>query len=303
MTHECESIAASAVFLKTENATEDDARLVSQVEIWAIASQVLGTFGFGVEMPVPVESVPKLRRFIIAFDTWRADWNEKFGRHPQVGDYPRKGVGLHFNFAKLYLCSHAFRGAKLATEMPPADAPSPHELSSELEEIATIAVFSAKSILRTIINDPEIQSHLNGLPLYFDTMIAFAVVFLLKVATKYCTTIRVDSAEILHLVGEVDRVLKSSTAIMHRQHLLVVIADGVGKLLQKSQETVLVPVNSVSSEAAFAASASHSNNANMMAQRSLIANDFDWMNFDLLSDQAAVSGFDQWSMNVDFSNM
>jgi hypothetical protein len=301
-TRECESIKASSHFLETENATQDDARLVSQVGIWSIATQILDTFGFNMDVSIATDLIPTLRRYMIALDTWRADWNERFSRSQQVGDYPRKGVGLHFYFAKLYLCSHAFRGARLATEMPPLDAPSPHELPSELEEIATSAVLSAKSILRTLINDEELQSHLNGLPLYFDTMIAFAVVFLMKVATRYCNTIRVDSVEILTLVSQLETVLRKSVTAMHRQHLLIVIADGVGSLLKKSQSTMHIPPSILESEISIINPQSQSRL--QAATDDLMNNDFDWMNFDILSTQVATSGFDQWSMSSrDFTNL
>jgi hypothetical protein len=300
MTAECESIRASSRMLATENATEDDARLVSQVAIWSIATKVLCTFGFNIETPVDSESIPSLRRYMIALDTWRADWNERFSHNPKVGNYPKKGVGLHFHFAKLYLCSHAFRGARMASEMPPLDAPSPHELPSELEEVAASAVLSAKSILRTIVNDQELQNHLNGLPLYFDTMIAFAVVFLLKVATRYCTTIRVDSAEILELIAQLEMVLGLSTATMNRQHLLVIIAEGVSNLLKMSHEVMHIPVSLPQIEPPGFDSQHQSSQS---GGDDLMANDFDWMNFDMLSTQAAIPGFDQWPVNMDFGNM
>jgi hypothetical protein len=300
ITRECESIKASSRFLETEHVTEDDARLVSQVGIWSIATKILDTFGFNMEIPISTGLIPALRRFMIALDTWRADWNERFATNSKVGDYPRKGVGLHFHFAKLYLCSHAFRGARMVTEVPPIDAPTPHELPSELEEVATSAVLSAKSILRTIINDQELQSHLNGLPLYFDTMIAFAVVFLLKVATRYCSTIRVDSAEILALISQLEIVLQISTATMHRQHLLVVISQGVGTLLKKSQEAMHIPIANPQLDTMDIGQQHHDFPT---GSEDLMTNNFDWMNFDILSAEAAIPGFEQWPVNVDFGHL
>jgi hypothetical protein len=309
ISRECESIKACSRFLETEHATEDDARLVSQVGIWSIATKILDTFGFDMEHPIHHELIPSLRRFMIALDTWRADWNERFARNPKVGDYPRKGVGLHFHFAKLYLCSHAFRGARMATEVPPLDAPSPHGLPSELEEVATSAVLSAKSILRTIINDEELQTHLNGLPLYFDTMIAFAVVFLLKVATRYCTTIRVDSAEILALISQLESVLKLATTNMHHQHLLNVISEGVGTLLKKSQDAMQVPNTSLQLNQLDIGQHPQPQHPQQQQQDfgngpdDLMTIDFDWMNFDILSAQAAIPGFEQWPTNVGFGHV
>jgi hypothetical protein len=255
---------------------------------------VLDDFGFDVDRPVSTELIPNLRRFSIALDTWRADWSDSFGVNTHVGDYPRKGVGLHYHFAKLHLTSHAFRGA------PVSNAQRVYQLSPELEEFAQAAVQSAKAILRTIILDEEIQSHLYGLPLYFDTMIAFAAVFLLKVATKFAATVRVNSNDILYMMEDVSRVLKNVTARMHRQHLLVCIADGIASLLQKCKDaghghsehrqpsvTTITPTPQQPRM--------------MLDQNDSIPGAFDWTNYDfLLSSQDAMPGFDTWPMNFDF---
>lgn len=233
MTRECDIINAASRFLETENATEDDARLVSQVLEWSILSKVFDTFGVDVDAPVPSHRLPQLRRFAIDLDTWYADWNERFRPHRKIGNYPQKGVGLHFHFAKLYLCAHAFRGAPTAED-------NSRTLSPELEEIANTGVLCAMSILRVIVSDVELQSFLNGLPLYFDTMIAFAVVFLLKVATKYTSTVRIDTTQILALVSDTVKILRGITGSMHRQHLLVGIAEGLEKLLWRCQEPTQV---------------------------------------------------------------
>ena len=285
-----ESILAAQRVLKCKHAGEDDARLISQVKLWSIATYVLDDFGFDVDRPISQDLIPNLRRFSIALDTWRADWSDSFNLNPHVGDYPRKGVGLHYHFAKLYLCSHAFRGA-------PVSSHSSYQLSPELEEIAQLAVQSAKTILRTIITDEEMQSHLNGLPLYFDTMIAFAAVFLLKVATKFAATVRSDSSEILLLVGDMAHVLKNCTARMHRQHLLVCIADGIAGLLQKCKDASHLEHR----QPPVAENLNQQQNV-IVDQTDPISGGFDWTNYDfLLSSQDAMPGFDTWQMNFDFS--
>jgi hypothetical protein len=64
-------------------------------------------------------------------------------------------------------------------------------------------------------------------------MIAFAVVFVLKVATKYATFVPVDTSEIRDLVREVVRVLKVVTANMHSRHMLSSVARDAETLLAK----------------------------------------------------------------------
>jgi hypothetical protein len=221
-------IDSASRLLGNEHATEDDARLISQVKEWSLLGQVFDTFGVDVDTVIPPETIPQLRRYSIALDTWFADWHESFQENRRVGNYPAKGVGFHFHFAKLYLCSHAFRGV-------PAGESATQCFTPELEEIANAGVLSAMSILRVIVSDDEFRSFMNGLPLYFDTMLAFAVVFLLKVATKYATVIRIDTSKILSLVTQTVSALREITQTMHRQHLLVVIAEGLERLLSRCQ--------------------------------------------------------------------
>lgn len=225
-------IDSASRILETEHATEDDARLISQVKEWSILGRVFDTFGVDVDTPIAPQTLPQLRRYSISLDTWYADWNESFKTNQNVGNYPQKGVGFHFQFAKLYLCSHAFRGA-------PASENTAQYMSPELEEISNAGVLSAMSILQMIVSDPEFRSFMNGLPLYFDTMLAFAVVFLLKIATKHASMIRIDTTKILSLVAETVAALREITKDMHKQHLLVVISEGLERLLGRCQMPTL----------------------------------------------------------------
>jgi hypothetical protein len=142
------------------------------------------------------------------------------------------------------------------------------------------------------------QIHLNGLPLYFDTMIAFAVVFLLKVATQYAKTARVDSLELLRLVEDMTNVLKDIAEGVHRQHILVIVADGLAKLLQRVKEAAHAPT-------ADAMVVEHANqgqpSASTPSSEQLVSADFDWMTFDLLGPQEA--GVEpSWPLSYDFTN-
>ena len=227
MTRQDDAIRASSQFLETENAVEDDARLVSQVDFWAVGSDIYETFGVDVERPLDLHMIEPLRRYSIRLDKIRADWTERFSYNKYVGNYPRKGVGLHYHFGKLYLTSFAFRGIG----RPGFKSP---EVALDIDELANSALLSATAILRAVVSDTEIQSYLNGLPTYFDVMIAFAVVFVLKVSTRYASSARVDTSEIHSLVGELVRVLKRVTATMHPRHLLVSVARGAENLLENS---------------------------------------------------------------------
>ena len=245
LTRECEAIREARDFLRCQYATEDDARLVSQVCRWSLLSGIYDAFGVNVDRPLSEAEVPRLRSFGVALDSLRAEWAERFIPNAHVGNYPRKGVSLQYHFAKLYLYSHAFRGAGSSR----GAQSGAQDVAMELDEIANVAILSALSILRFVISDPEIQSFLDGLPTYFDTMITFAAVFLLKVSFKPISPyIRLDSQEVTHLVSETVTVLKGVTSTMHPRHLLVSVARGIENLLEQrsglsveAQDTASIP--------------------------------------------------------------
>lgn len=227
LTGPCDAIHRAGEFLSTPFADEDDARLVSQVQFWQVGTEIYTTFGTDIARPLDARTIAPLRRLALRLDAIRADWTDRFGRNPYVGNYPRKGVGLHAHFAKLYLYSMAFRGVG-------RPGYKPAEIALDVDELAHAALLAATAILDAVVTDREIQGYLNGLPTYFDVMIAFAVVFVLKVAsTKYAACVRADGRELRALVGKLVAVLHDVTADMHRQHLLVSVARGAETLLAR----------------------------------------------------------------------
>ncbi|OBT60880.1 hypothetical protein VE03_09684 [Pseudogymnoascus sp. 23342-1-I1] len=299
MTGEYEAIRATSSLLGYADATEDDARLISQVDLWSTASHIFSIFGTNISLPIPTNTIGQLRRFNITLDTWRADWNERFVHNNHVGNYPRKGVGLHYHFLKLYLCSHAFRGVLKAPNALQA-------LSPELREIAEMAVASATYILRTVNADVEWQGYLNGLPLYFDTMIAFAAVFLIKTATEYNGALKVDTAELLALVEENMLVLQEVGRGMSGNHLLTRIGEAI-KLLIKRCKTAGEP--SLGEDRAPDGGAGDTAVQALYMQDCAMADEFDWVNgtfagsalqgYDLLSPHNMPSGFENWTFGVE----
>ncbi|KAK0266333.1 hypothetical protein LTS09_000285 [Friedmanniomyces endolithicus] len=210
----------------TEHAVQDDARLISQVNLWSAQADVYDTFGIDVEKPLTADMIDRIRRFSIRLDEIRAYWTERLAHNRYVGNYPRKGVGLHYHFAKLYLYSLAFRGIG----KPGFKAP---EVALDIDELANSALLSATAILRAVVQDQEIQNFLNGLPTYFDIMIAFAVVFVLKVSTKFAASVAIDTSEIRSLVADLVHVLKDVTSNMHTRHLLTSVTRGAETLLER----------------------------------------------------------------------
>jgi hypothetical protein len=94
-------------------------------------------------------------------------------------------------------------------------------------------ISSALSIINGVASDTEIQSFFNGLPVYFDIMLAFSVVFLFKVSSKYPNLFGLDVNATRHSVNSMLVVMKRITANFHPHHLLVDLTKGIDGLLQR----------------------------------------------------------------------
>lgn len=109
----------------------------------------------------------------------------------------------------------------------------PLQFGPDLKEFADMAVHASTSILQALISDEEIQSFFRGLPAYFDTMIAFAFVFLLRVTVKNPANIWMDKAGISETLDQLVIVLEKMTEDMHSRHLLTSVAKSMRKLLDR----------------------------------------------------------------------
>jgi hypothetical protein len=276
MVRDFTSITPLSDYLRSEFATQDDARLASQVEIWSIGTRVFDQLSLDPEAHLPNHLTPQIRRLNIALDTWRADWQERLLYSEAIGNYPSKGVTLHYHFAKLFLYSHVFR-------RPPVMNETSSQLEFDLHEFADCAIQSAMSILQTIMMDHEIQSYIQGLPAYFDTMIAFAFVFLLKITVKNTLGIKIERQTILKTLESMVTVLTKVTATMHPQHLLTNIASSTSKLLErmsvKGTSFEAAPSAAVSADYEDVSFALDSNNQWLDPTDAMFLENYDFFNF------------------------
>lgn len=135
-----------------------------------------------------------------------------------IGNFPSKGVLLHYHFAKLHVCSYVFRGL---VNMP---------IPAHFLEIAFAAVTAATSILELLLEDDDLRSSLAGVPHYFHTMIAFACVFLLKVATTHSDQLLVNLDNVFALTARVAKQFRATSA--GKWHLVHRMADGLEKMAE-----------------------------------------------------------------------
>ena len=122
---------------------------------------------------------------------------------------------LHHHLAKLHLHSHVFRGLKGAS-VPPY-----------FQESAVAAVTAATAVVEMLLTDHDVTEALNGIPHYIHSMIAFACVFLLRVAAQHPGQY-IDDARVLAMTGQVVQQLRST--LVSKYHLVHLMADGLEKM-------------------------------------------------------------------------
>jgi hypothetical protein len=100
-----------------------------------------------------------------------------------------------------------------------------------------MAISAAASSLTFILEEEDLRRALVGTPLYVHTMIAFACVFLMKVATKWKVTgLNIEPTFAWDLVGRMIHLLGST--VTSERHLAHHIAAGLAKMLARSKDNV-----------------------------------------------------------------
>ncbi|KAF2493941.1 hypothetical protein BU16DRAFT_464157 [Lophium mytilinum] len=209
-------------FLKSSVANESDKRMISQLALLIILSNVRELFGPDNGEQVPRAFATQLANFSRQIDQWMGTWSTDLQRqHDYIGEFPTKGVVLHHHFAKLHLHSHIFRGLK--------NSPVP----SYFHDSAVAAVSAATSIVELLLTDRDLQDSLVGIPHYLHTMTAFACVFLLKVAAQHSGQY-IEDAVVFDLTARLVQQFRSTA--VGKWHLVHLMADGLEKLAAKEHQ-------------------------------------------------------------------
>ncbi|KIW20050.1 hypothetical protein PV08_00625 [Exophiala spinifera] len=230
VTAELQAIKEYDVFLSAPECTPSDRRVLSQVTLFIILSQAYGHFGLEAERLMDGDDV-SLRthaRFIEDLDRWRYQFRHALNRDAHIGDYPAVGVDLHYYFASMMLNSLALRGRSLST------ISSTSTLPTSLRPLASQAINSAHQILIVVLDEPSIRDSMVGVPLYLHTVIAFAVVFLIKMSSRWAgigVTIDPDQ-KTKPLIEAVIDLFRSCRA--GKNHILYAMADGFERLLKSN---------------------------------------------------------------------
>ncbi|CAK7201567.1 hypothetical protein SEUCBS139899_004273 [Sporothrix eucalyptigena] len=224
MMAESQQIREHELFLASPLADALDHRILSQVNLMQIMTRIYGRFSER-RLPMLSESdLGDLRPFNLDIDQWRMRWHPRQATSRYIGTFPPKGIILYSYFAKLQLNSLAVKGVAMDRG---------EGLSTERKEFANMGISAASSILTFVLEEEDLRRALVGTPLYVHTMIAFASVFLLKMAAQGSRVmgLNIDAVYVAHLLRRMVELLQSS--VTSDRHLLYHIAAGLDKMLAK----------------------------------------------------------------------
>ncbi|KAL1301821.1 hypothetical protein AAFC00_006009 [Neodothiora populina] len=160
-----------------------------------------------------------IAHFDAQLDEWMRQWMNRLINHDSIGNFPSRGVLLHYNLAKLHLHSHVFRG--LGDSAVP-----PHFHNS-----AVTAANAATQIFELLLTDVSLRDGLVGMPHYTHTMIAFACGFLMQIISKYDSTF-VSPPTVHDLIGRLVEQFRSMPT--GTWHLVRLLAEGLEKMAKAS---------------------------------------------------------------------
>lgn len=226
-------------FLSSHQATNGDMRLIAQVDVFRILAEAYFLYGCDPDQELDESDFEKLRLLNVQIDQWRVQFQSKHTDMPTYGSYPLKGHVLYYHFARFHLNSMSLRGIKFQ------DTPS-----WDRREAANTAISAATSTLKLIIEEPDLNRALFGLPIFTHTMIAMCASFILKMAIAFGTRTQ-DGMSVLvpkdlsamgltFYTGDAVKLVQDFTDVLalvgehvSQRHLAKHIVVGLNELLQR----------------------------------------------------------------------
>ncbi|EXJ67201.1 uncharacterized protein A1O5_09848 [Cladophialophora psammophila CBS 110553] len=207
-------------YLACSLSTDADRRIAGQICLMYLMNQIRETLGpEDTSSVLPVSALTKIAGFERDLD----DWIARFSRHnpsQYIGNWPNKGAVMHYHWAKLYLQSYVLRG------LPESGAVIPEHFL----ENASAAVAAATAIINLLLDDKDAQIAIAYVPHHIHGMIAFACMFLLKIATKHSEQLFLDTVRFQRLINALAQHFKSTD--VGKDHLIHRMAEGLEKMAE-----------------------------------------------------------------------
>lgn len=218
------------LYLHRAETTESDVRILSQVSLLLIMGQVRDVLGSDNQIPLPPALASQILNYSRQLDKWYTKFSALFVTNAFIGDFPKRGLQLHYQFGKLYLTHQVFKGL-CGRPVPP------HFLSA-----ATMAHDTAVSIFEMILSEPELQEGLVGMPHYFHVMIAFAGHLLLEICQNYYEQLAIKIQDDFQVINSALNLFRNTQCIP--QHPIWRMTPGLNRKLHGCAASIGVPVPS-----------------------------------------------------------
>ncbi|KAK4891270.1 hypothetical protein LTR27_010072 [Elasticomyces elasticus] len=175
MTREWKSLKDPRAFLQSPYARAADLGLITQVELWAISRCVFEQFGADVENETVASRIEDIQRLSQSYDQWQHAWRSTLAVTSEHREHSLLVFDLYYHSAKLHLYSHIFRG--------PNHGAGPLDEVYATNPLAGCILDSAVAVVQCTIREGGFGM-LQRLPAYFDTVIAFASVCLIRAGLR-----------------------------------------------------------------------------------------------------------------------
>jgi hypothetical protein len=215
--------------LRSQESTPADRELLAIVSGCAIVSRAFELFGLEPKRSMVGDDAHVLNhlRFVEDLDAWKDKWVRLPERDPVIKHDLTRGVELHYYFSQLVLNALVIRGRELD---------SLQSLPSGLRPFALRAIKAAHSILEHFTDEPSYRDALVGMPLYLHSMIAFAVVFLMRLSIRWHTIgISISPSErTFPLIEGIIKLLRGCKA--GAAHMVFSMANGFERMLKNRKQ-------------------------------------------------------------------
>lgn len=233
VTTELRPIKDFELLLKSEYCTSADRALIAQVTNLVILSRAFDHFGLEPKRAMDGDDATVLShlKYTDDLNSWQDKWRINTMADGELAGSLSRSIELHHHFSNLVLNSLVLRGRSL-------DKIS--DLPISLRPLALKAVEAAHSILQHFLRDERHGEEIVGMPLYLYSMIAFAVVFLMKMSLRWHAIGITVSPEqrTIPLVEAIVQMLRSCKA--GANHMVFSMATGFERMLRQLKKNNLI---------------------------------------------------------------
>ncbi|KAL4899907.1 hypothetical protein BDW74DRAFT_188792 [Aspergillus multicolor] len=211
-------------YLHRAETSESDVRILSQVSLLLIMGQVRDVLGSDNQTPLPPALASQILNYSRQLDKWYTKFSGLFVTNAFIGEFPKRGLQLHYQFGKLYLGHQVFKGLH-GRPIPP------HFLTA-----GVMAHDAAAAIFEMILSERELQEGLVGMPHYFHVMIAFAGHLLLEICQNYYQQLGIKVQEDFQLIDGALNLFRSTQCIP--QHPIWRMTPGLNRKLHDCTSSI-----------------------------------------------------------------